>query len=98
MAEMVIPEHLAQQLRAIAERENRPVEEVLAEALRQYASPSDEASPDEIAPPPGTLARFAYEARKAGFRSGVSDTSERSREILETEFGDYLTRKMEHGE
>ena len=50
---------------------------------------------DEGWPPPGSLAEFAQLARKAtqGTEPGeTTDTVARSREILNTEFADYITR------
>ena len=50
---------------------------------------------DEGWPPPGSLAALAENARKAnlGALSGKQvDTSARSREILNAEFADYITR------
>jgi len=38
MADLVIQDELAERLRVIARRENRPVEEVLAELLELYAA------------------------------------------------------------
>ena len=45
--------------------------------------------------PPGSLARFAQVARQAGLSTREPvDTSARSREILETEFADYIDRRI----
>lgn len=44
--------------------------------------------------PPGSLARFAQVALKAGMASKEQvDTSARSREILNTEYADYLKKR-----
>jgi|GEM_PF-768441 len=45
--------------------------------------------------PRGTLAALAQSALEAGLRSGITDTSERSREILNTEYADYLKKRMQ---
>lgn len=46
---------------------------------------------------PGSLAALAQSARKVAFHSGQSDIAARSREILETEFAEYLLGRL-HGE
>ncbi|MEO8610640.1 MAG: hypothetical protein ABI690_22270 [Chloroflexota bacterium] len=93
MAELVIrDEHLAWQLFDIAQRENRSVEAVLESLLAEHYPKS---SNDE--PSPGSFAALNLSAQKAGIgRDAAStDTSERSREILETEYADYLKRRMD---
>ncbi len=94
MTDIPVAPHLIEKLRLIAEAEHRPIEAVLESLIEQYPVPiEDEPTPDEgDVPPLGTLARLAYEARKVGFMSGETDMSERSREILEQEFFEYLTR------
>ena len=89
MAEISLPAHLIQQLEALAESENRTPAEILESMLRQRST-GQEIDSSGDSPPAGTLARLALKAEKLGFRSGISDTAERSREILENEFGDYL--------
>jgi len=45
--------------------------------------------------PPGSLARFAQVAIKAGVASKEKvDTSARSREILNSEFADFIDRRI----
>lgn len=92
MTDISIAPHLIEKLQRIAEIEHRPVEAVLESLIEQYPVPIVEETP-----PLGTLARLAYEARKVGFESGETDTSERSWEILEKEFADYLLRRMDDG-
>ena len=62
---------------------------------RKEAQPSA-SSEDEFDfdnPPPGSLAALALNARKANFgKSKYTDTAARSREILNTEFADYIRR------
>ena len=53
---------------------------------------------DEGWPPPGSLAELAQLARRANIGADSEakiDTVERSREILNAEFADYLTRNRE---
>lgn len=52
---------------------------------------SDEGAVEVI---PGSLAELAAAAEKMNFHSGEPDIAERSREILETEFTDYLLRRI----
>lgn len=81
-----ISEPLAQKLTQIAERDQQSLDEVVEILLgRQVA---------DIAPP-GTLAALIQAADEADLQSGFSDTADRSREILYTDYGNYLRRK--HG-
>jgi hypothetical protein len=58
--------------------------------LRLYPRPKPES------PPPGSLAELAENARQAGLSTPYPvDTAERSREILKTEYADYLKGCME---
>lgn len=90
MTELVIrDERIAWQLLDIARRENRSVEAVLDDLLADY-------QPDTERPKPGTFAALAHSAREANIRTEYPvDTSERSREILNTEYADYLKRRMD---
>ncbi len=83
----ILRDDLVQKLQRFAEQEQRPVNEVFEEMLVKFALIEDDTE-IEGEPPLGTLARLAYEAQKANFRSGITDTSQKSREILETEFLD----------
>lgn len=57
-------------------------------------SPDDAVNDSEQEYPPGSLARFAQLALEAGLASSEPvDTSARSREILKTEFADYVDRR-----
>ncbi len=56
-------------------------------------STTSDADSDSDVPPLGTGARLLYEFDKIGFSSDLTDSVERSREILETEFADYLMSK-----
>ena len=97
MAEISLPSHLLQKLEEIAKNEKRTPVEVLETLLHEHSMRVG--APSQIDTPPiGTLARLAYEAGKLGFHSGQTDTAERSREILQDEFADYLIRKMADGE
>ena len=73
----------AEALQHIALQENRSVEDLLENLLALYQ------------PQPGTLAELAQSARTADIHTGKTDTSERSREILRTEYADYLKRRQQ---
>lgn len=94
MAQLLIQdEGIAWRLLDIARRESRPVEAVL-ESLLEHYEPTAPIVEDE--PQPGTFAALAAAARRANLSSPEPvDTSERSREILNTEYADYLKRRMD---
>jgi hypothetical protein len=92
-ATMDIRDDLAKRLHELAQQQNRSVDEVLEELLSPYQSQSLSAENSDI-PPQGTAARMIYEAQRAGFRSGQTDTAERSREILHNEFAKHLLKHI----
>lgn len=100
MSDLIISDpQIADRLRAIAERENRSVEQIIEELLSNYQSPITEThqpsktiNPDN--PLLGTLAALAAAGRRMNFQSGENDVSERSREILNTEYAEYLLSRM----
>jgi hypothetical protein len=82
-----IPEDIAHKLEKLAEEQGSSVGDVLKELLNRYA-------PD---PSPGTLAEIAENARETGLASAHPvDTAERSREILGTEYADYLKGRIDN--
>ena|SRR4051794_2113257 len=90
MTDFTIPDELAEQLENIAQRENRPLDDVVEEALRHYA---DEHQPEQ----PKTrnlLLLIAQAADDLGEGSKEGDIAERSREILNNEIPEYLMRRM----
>jgi len=94
MTDFSIPDHLAEMLEHIAQSENRPVEEIVEEALQQYAS---EHLPPSSANQPQTrnlLLLIAQAADELGEGSKEGDIAERSREILNNEIPEYLMRRM----
>jgi predicted DNA-binding protein len=81
-----IPEEVALRLEKLAEQQGSTVGDLLRTLLDRYVS--------EI--PPGSLAEMAQNAREAGLASDeVVETAERSREILNTEYVDYLKRRRD---
>jgi hypothetical protein len=82
-----IPEDVAQRLAKLAEEQNSSVGEFLNVLLNRYAPVG----------PAGSLAEMAQNALEANLASEYPvDTSDRSREILNTEFADYLKRRMDN--
>lgn len=97
MATVTLSDQLVERLQAIADAEQRSIEEVLERFLAVYAWPPQPET-DPAAPPAGTMARLVYDAERSGFHSGDPDWVDRSREILNTEFVDYLRRRMQDGD
>jgi hypothetical protein len=83
MSDLLIEGEIADQLRNLAQREHRSVEAVLKTLLERY---DDSAASS-------TLAQLAQTLDNADFHSGQGDTAARSREILETEYADYLIHR-----
>ena len=76
-----------------AESEADAGEDGILERKEAQPSASSEDDFDFDNPPPGSLAALALNARKANFgKSKYTDTAARSREILNTEFADYIRR------
>ena len=85
MSDLLIEGEIADQLRDLAQREQRSVEAVLKTLLEHYVEAEPSSTP--------TLAKLAQALAAAGFHSGQSDTSTRSREILDVEYADYLIHR-----
>ena len=84
-----IPADIARRLEALAERDNLEIEDLLRDMLERFEEEDD--AKGRRRP---TTADFARNARAAGLSSAHPvDTSERSREILNAEFADYLKRR-----
>jgi hypothetical protein len=84
MATLMIDESLADRLRQIALRENRPLDDVLRSMVEFYHrrhEPSDW---------PLVMAKMADADTDIEWNELAPDLAERSREILQSEFGDYL--------
>src|SRR5262245_1308415 len=91
MATLVIDDAIARQLQDIAGCENRSIDEILASLLARYTA--NRAESEES--PPNLLLMLAEAAEKLGLRSGREDISSRSREILNTEWPDYLRHRRD---
>ena len=88
-----IPEDVALQLEKLAKRNDAEVGDLLRELLERY-EPERAAKEKRRA----TGADFARNAKAAGLASPEPvDTSERSREILHTEYADYLYERRVKG-
>ncbi|MDX2138630.1 MAG: hypothetical protein SF123_11095 [Chloroflexota bacterium] len=91
MAELIIrSERLASRLLKVAQREQRSVEEMLEQWLEEHDTEFGEM------PASGSSEALLASALAAGIESsGEVDTSARSREILETEYAEYLQRRLD---
>ena len=87
MTELIIDDSLAEQLRQLAQRENRPLDAVLRSMLESYTT---SLRPSEW---PLTMARMAEEDTDITWNEYAPDLSERSRDILERDFGDHLLKR-----
>ena len=86
-----IPEEVARQLHAIAEREDAELAATVGEMIEAQ-------SDDRPWATLGDLERFAREARKRMKRrpdSDIVDDSARSREILGAEYANYLASRVD---
>lgn len=95
---MATLEELLDQIRDIARREQRPVEDVLAAMLHDYEA-EREAAADAPAPnreihERDPLRLIAQAADEFGRGSGDGTISERSREILNRDWADSLARRI----
>lgn len=82
-----IPEEVAHRLEQLAEQEGSTVGDLLRTLLNRYVPET----------PPGSLAEMAQNAREANLASAKPvNTAERSREILNTEYADYLKRRIDN--
>ena len=84
-----IPEDIALRLEALAKQKDADINDLLREFLEKYTHEQDAKEKRRA-----TGADFARNALAAGLSSPHPvDTAERSREILNTEFADYLKRR-----
>lgn len=87
MVMIQISESLAQKLTQIAERDHQSLDEVVETLLEQQVAETN------LPAPMGTLAALIQAADETDLQSGFSDTADRSREILNSEYVEYLRRK-----
>ena len=91
MTTIHISPQLADKLNRLAEREQKTVDEVLEKLLEPENLELSSSTAQDNAPGGRALLKAV---RKASIRSGKIDTVERSREILDNEFADYLFSRM----
>jgi len=84
----MIDDALAEQLDRFAQQENRPLDAVLRSMLESYTIVYQ---PSEW---PLEMARQAEEDHTIVWNEYAPDLSERSRDILENEFGDFLLKRL----
>ena len=90
MADLIIPDDMAQALQALAEQEKRSVPELLEKMLERYqALPARDADIEN-----DPLLRMAEIAKAENLVFTDNNVASRSREILETEYADYLLKRM----
>jgi hypothetical protein len=96
MVALPISEQLAQRLANVAKRRNLSIEEYLEGVVEQddTSPPAQEKHNEDK----GSLASLARSLSAANFHSGHTDTSTRSREILETEYADYLLNRHQRSQ
>ena len=83
-----IPKEVAQRLEKLARAQGSSIGDLLKALLSRYAPES----------PRGSLAEMAQNAREAGlFSPQQVDSADRSREILNTEYADYLKHRTDAG-
>jgi len=92
MTDIVIGEKLASKLREAARLKGQTVEEFI-EAIVDRTLPAKTTGAVKITAPPGTLAALAQAAEQADIVL-LPDLSARSREILDSEFPDYLKSRL----
>ena len=84
-----IPEDVALRLEKLAEEQNTEIDDLLRDLLRQYSVERDAKEKQRA-----TTADFAQNAIAAGMASPHPvNTAERSREILNAEYADYLCER-----
>ncbi|MCC6615803.1 MAG: hypothetical protein IT320_20195 [Anaerolineae bacterium] len=98
MTSYEIDDEVARTLEEIAQAEDRPVDELVNDVLKHFAKTrayqGKNSEPiDERHDPDDVLLHILAGADELGERSTESNISERSREILSTDFAEYLMRK-----
>ncbi len=83
--EIKVSDEVGLHLEQLAEERNWTIEELISAMLDDY----------DVIRNSSTLAKFAENAAKANLKSPHPvDTSARSREILNNEFADFISRRM----
>jgi hypothetical protein len=93
MTDITITGRVAERLQRLAEDRHRTVEEVLEDVLDTMAQQEDKDTAG-IEPPPGTFARMAWVAMQNPIELEATDVADRSRDILQNEYADYLLKRQ----
>ena len=90
MTDFTLPEEFAERVQKVANRQNRSAAEVLEELFDdKYGEDQTDNEPDD-----NPLLRIWEMAQEANIPFKEHDLSVRSREILESEYADYLLKRM----
>lgn len=89
MFTLILDDETAKKLQAISAREKRPLNEVISAALAQYDAPPVTSGNWAL-----KMAQLAEADTTVQWNEFAADLSQRSREILENEFADYLTKRL----
>ncbi|MBC7870013.1 MAG: hypothetical protein H7Y09_04180 [Chitinophagaceae bacterium] len=98
MVEITLKGEVAERLKEVASRKNMTPEAWVQEKLNEAQSSPSAISGEEgdtIGLLPNPLLQMAQIAREANLVFSENNVVERSREILETEFADYLIQRMQ---
>jgi hypothetical protein len=96
MVMVELSEQTVAQLTRIAQEHQQSLDEAVVSLLKNVPTPEvPEVSHDENIPRPGTMGALIKAAREANIRGKESNVAERSREILNKEFPEYLWRRMQ---
>lgn len=94
MAQINVSSDIAERLKRIAEQENRSLDDVLTSLLNAYPQVKQQPSGNWAL----RMALMAQTDTAIEWNERAVDLSERSREILNTEFADYLLNRMQESE
>ena len=96
MTQVNIQNSTAQKLISLAEKTNQSIDDLLELLIQKYSQDFTDTSTDvdDEIDVPGSSIRLAQASLEWGFASDSPDIVEKSREILNTEFADYLFNKM----
>lgn len=97
MTDLTFSDDLVEQLRELAAREGHSIEDVVRDMMNYYppAQESDvDGEQDDAEAPPGSAAAFIKAALAANIYLEEDDLASRSREILDTEFTEYLEQRL----
>ncbi len=96
MADLILSGEIADKLRDLAKRKGRTVEDVVEDMMEHYPPAQEDEVLQEKGDadaPPGSAAAFIKAALAADIHLEEDDLASRSREILDTEFTEYLRRR-----